>query len=198
MPADPLLDNGQTVEALADALRSGKSGLVNVPGLVKVVIRDRCWAERAVGADHRRVAYQDFVRFVTDPPLEGLGTDIQTLERLCADDVEAIRLLAEAKAIGPGQGYRSDLRSNRTEVEYPKAERGTTAEYAIRLLANQFPELYEEVKAGRMSPHKAAVQAGIRKKTVTVEAGTFGFARYIKKHFTKDQIADLIVALRED
>ena len=103
MPADPLLDNGQTVEALADALRSGKSGLTNVPGLVKVVIRDRCWAERAVGADHRRVAYQDFVRFVTDAPLEGLGTDVQTLERLCADDVEAIRLIAEAKVRPEGR-----------------------------------------------------------------------------------------------
>lgn len=194
MPADPLLDNGQTVEALADALRSGKSGLANVPGLVKVVIRDRCWAERAVGADHRRVAYQDFVRFVTDPPLEGLGTDVQTLERLCADDVEAIRLIAEAKVRPVG----GQMNTNNISIHDAKPTHGTSAEYAIRVLANQFPELYEEVKAGRMSPHKAAVQAGIRKKTVTVEAGTFGFARYIKKHFTKDQIADLIVALRED
>jgi hypothetical protein len=196
MPADPLLDNGQTVEALADALRSGKSGLTNVPGLVKVVIRDRCWAERAVGADHRRVAYQDFVRFVTDAPLEGLGTDVQTLERLCADDVEAIRLIAEAK-VQPVGGDRMTTHSIRRDGDAAPSY-GTTAEYAIRVLANQFPELYEEVKAGRMSPHRAAVQAGIRKQTVTVEAGTFGFARYIKKHFTRDQIEDLISALREN
>jgi len=193
MPADPLLDNAQTVEALAEALRSGKSGLANVPGLLKVVIRDRCWAERAVGAERRRVAYQDFVRFVTDPPLEGLGTDVQTLERLCADDVEAIRLIAEAK-VRP-VGVHADTYN--ISITNQKPNHGTSAEYAIRVLANQFPELYEEVKAGRMSPHKAAVQAGIRKQTVTVEAGTFGFARYIKKHFTREQIEDLITALRE-
>lgn len=193
MPADPLLDNGQTVEALADALRSGKSGLANVPGLVKVVIRDRCWAERAVGADHRRVAYQDFVRFVTDPPLEGLGTDVETLKRLCSSDIEALDAIDAALQRNDGnQPSTVDI------VNGCERPTGNSAERALRVLRNQFPELHSEVIAGRMSPHKAAVQAGIRKKTVTVEAGTFGFARYIKKHFTKDQIADLIVALRED
>lgn len=193
MPADPLLDNGQTVDALADALRSGRAGLANVPGLVKVVIRDQCWAERAVGAERRRVAYSDFVKFVTDPPLEGLGTDVKTLERLCADDVEATLLIAEAKVRPVGHPVNTDIVSNCGS----EPVHGNSAEYAIRVLANQFPELYEEVKAGRLSPHAAAVKAGIRDRTISLAVNPLKAARTIRRNFTPDQIEDLIAALRE-
>ena len=156
-----------------------------------------------------------FREFVTGPFPMGMGSsvenvrllvqmthrheahDAETRDRMNGLRADALRLLAEPS--GPGQGARTDLHnipSNRREVE--EQQYGTTAGYALRLLANQFPELYGEVQAGRMSPHKAAVQAGIRKKTVTVEAGAFGFARYIRKHFTRDQIEDLISALREN
>lgn len=198
MPADPLLDNGQTVDALADALRSGKAGLSTVPSLIKVVIRDRCWAERAVGADRRRVAYSDFVRFVTDPPLEGLGTDISTLERLCDGDPDAVKALGEAKSRGHGGDRRSSLfKSDNVTVEDVAPKSGNSAEYALRVLANQFPELYEEVKAGRLSPHGAAVKAGIRDRTISIAVDPLKAARTIQRNFTPDQIKDLISALRE-
>lgn len=194
MPADPLVENEQVIRALSDALRSGTHGLSVVPSLVKRVIEENCWAERAVGADHRRVAYSDFVRFVTDAPLEGLGTDVATLERLCSNDVEAVRLLAEAK-VQPHGGYRSKSSNRRDEEAGPTY--GTTAEYAIRVLANQFPELYEEVKAGRLSPHGAAVKAGIRDRTISIPVDPLKAARSIRRNFTPDQIEDLIAALRE-
>lgn len=194
MPADPLVENEQVVRALSDALRSGVHGLSVVPQLVKRVIEENRWAERAVGSERRRVAYQDFAKFVVDPPLEGLGTDIDTLEKLCKDDVEAVLLIAEAKK--RGQGYRSDLPSNRREVDETPAY-GTTAEYAIRVLANQFPDLYEEVKAGRLSPHGAAVKAGIRDRTISIAVDPFKAARTIQRNFTPEQIDQLIRALRE-
>lgn len=194
MPADPLVENEQVVRALSDALRSGAHGLTVVPALVKRVIAENRWAERAVGAEHRRVAYSDFVRFVTDEPLEGLGTDIGTLERLCCGDVEAVKAIAEAKM--KGQGYRSDFHSNGREVDNTPTY-GNTAEYAIRVLANQFPELYEEVKAGRLSPHGAAVKAGIRDRTISIAVEPLKAARTIRRNFTPDQIDELIAALRE-
>ena len=58
-------------------------------------------------------------------------------------------------------------------------------------------ELLLAVERGEMSANQAAIEAGYRKHKVTVEAGTHGFARYIRKHFTRDQIDDLIAALRE-
>lgn len=194
MPADPLLENEQVVRALSDAMRSGVHGLDVVPKLVKRVIEENCWAERMVGADRRRVAYSDFVSFVSDPPLEGLGTDVHTLERLCKDDVEAVRLLAEAKARPVGRPVITDNVRNYPE---PESKEGNSAEYAIRVLANQFPELYEEVKAGRLSPHGAAVKAGIRDRTITIPVDPHKAARSILRNFTPDQVDDLIAALKE-
>lgn len=192
MPFDQTLHNEQVVRALSDAMRSGAHGLDIVPKLVRQVIEDNCWAERTVGADRRRVAYQDFLKFVTDPPLEGLGADIEALARMCADDVEATRLLAEVRVRPVGRpAMADDVRDSDR-----RAAHGNSTEYALRVLAHQFPDLYEEVRDGRMSAHAAAVRAGIRKRTATVEASPDGIARYVERHFTPEEIAALVARLR--
>jgi len=79
------------------------------------------------------------------------------------------------------------------------AEQGISPKQQEKLdkLARQAPQLLAEVKAGRMSVNAAFIEAGFAERTVSVPAGVFGLARWIKSHFTRDQIDDLITALRE-
>ena len=47
-----------------------------------------------------------------------------------------------------------------------------------------------------MSPHAAVVEAGLRKKTATVPVDPAGVARWAKRTFTAEQLAELVEALR--
>jgi hypothetical protein len=49
--------------------------------------------------------FEKFIEFVTTLPLEGLGSDVKTLERLCHDDEEALLMLSDA-TIGKHGGDR--------------------------------------------------------------------------------------------
>lgn len=67
--------------------------------------------------------------------------------------VAAVDALAQVET---NQGYRSDFHDNVMEVE-----QGNSAAYAMRRLAAQAPALHAQVLAGELSPHAAAIEAGI-------------------------------------
>lgn len=67
----------------------------------------------------------------------------------------------------------------------------------MRRLRRDRPDLVEAVERGEMTVNQAAIAAGYVEERVSVPKGTFGLARYIRKTFTRDQIEDLISALRE-
>jgi hypothetical protein len=53
----------------------------------------------------QEVRFEKFIEFVATLPLEGLGSDVKTLERLCHDDEEALLILRDA-TIGKHGGDR--------------------------------------------------------------------------------------------
>jgi hypothetical protein len=65
-------------------------------GLLKKIIRGECWKVRYVQKTKQEVRFEKFIEFVTTLPLEGLGSDVKTLERLCHDDEEALLMLSDA------------------------------------------------------------------------------------------------------
>jgi hypothetical protein len=49
-------------------------------------------------------------------------------------------------------------------TKQPRGERGNSRRYALARLKRDFPELYQKVRAGKMSANRAAIQAGFREQ----------------------------------
>ena len=112
-------------------------------------------------------------------PLEGLGSDIRQLKHLCRDDKAALDAINQVTL---HQGERTDLHNNVMKVgEAPR--QGNSNTYALRKLRKDRPDLHQQVLDGEMSPHAAMIEAGFRKKTLTIPADVDGAARRLVKHF---------------
>jgi hypothetical protein len=61
--------------------------------LLKKIIRGECWKVRYVQKTKQEVRFEKFIEFL---PLEGLGSDVKTLDRLCHDDEESLLMLSDA------------------------------------------------------------------------------------------------------
>lgn len=191
--------NDQIVSALASSIRKGSSGLHNVPGLLKQIIRDGMWRARDVEATGEHVTFKRFVDFIRADPPDGLGAEPDMLRRLCVDDPEAQALLEAALTQGKGNptGHNqyTEQRGNVDIINISSRPDGTSRAQALRRLRASRPDLHERVIVGEISPHAAMVEAGYRKQTITVPLDTEAAAAAILRHFTSEQVADLVARL---
>ena len=73
---------------------------------------------------------------------------------------------------------------------------GTDPDYAIRRLKRDRPDLAERVLLGELSPHQAAIQAGFRKRTLSIPIDDPDrIAATLRRHLTAEQLAALKEAL---
>lgn len=80
-------------------------------------------------------------------------------------------------------------KTNGEGVYYTPLRKGTSQERTLRRLAGQHPDLFEQVKAGKLSPNAAAIQAGFRKPTRTIPVDTPESAvTALLRVFTREQI----------
>lgn len=185
--------NAALVDALGSALRSGDHGLKTVPALLKRVLQEESWRE-FVTQRGDVVRYERFADFVVTPPLKGIGASVALVRRVVADDLVAVDLLNQA--LSGRQGARTDLVDNIHEVPRPD---GTSKAAALRRLRKDAPELHAEVLAGHLSAHAAMLQAGFRKRTISVPVEDPGAtARALRKHLSSAAIADLVRILAEE
>lgn len=186
-----LVENDGVVESLQHALHSGEMGLSLVPPLIKRVIEEERWHERYVRVIREEARFDRFVDFVEGAPPEGLGAGLPIVERLCADDPEALRLIREA-TVNPRGAHHCIAMTKATQGDAP---------YVVSRLHDEHPALYQEVVAKRMSPHAAAKQAGYRKPYASVRTDDPDkVSAFLAKHFDADdirKIADLAVHIRE-
>lgn len=175
------------VEALSSSLEHGGTALGTVPKAVARVLQEGAWRE-FVTSRGEHVVHQRFADFVTTPPLKGLGSNIELVRRIVADDAETTDLLDQAlqRSVGnPGIGNN-----------VPDRPAGNTQAKALRRLRKDAPELHADVLAGRLSAHGAMVQAGFRPKTVSVPVTKpDAVARALLKYMSADDIGRLIAAL---
>lgn len=75
------------------------------------------------------------------------------------------------------------------QVEPPM---GNTVERALLRLGAQRPDLHAEVLAGVKSAHAACVEAGFRRRTITVPVDVERAAATLRRHFTSDEIAEIV------
>lgn len=200
MVAMSLKHNGTIVASLSSSIFNADSGLGSAPKLLKQVLKGKenaMW-KKFVTQRGEVVEHDSFEAFVETPPLKGLGADMGLVKRIAGLDSETFDLLDQALKRKPGrpsapEGEKETV-SNTHGFERPAT--GTRAR-ALRKLRTDAPELHEQVLAGNLSAHAAMVQAGFRKRTLTVPVDPEKAAAAIKRNFTKDQLIELLEHLTE-
>jgi hypothetical protein len=177
----------QVREALA-----GYSCLSDVPMLLKCTLKARRWRERRIKTG-AVVTFGRFEEFVTTPPLEGLGSDLKMLKRVCEEDKEALDLIDQTLKGEERQGERTDLVNNVNEVQ--ARPEGNSEQYALRKLRKDRPDLHAKVLARELTAHAAMVEGGFRRPTITLPLEPVAAARAIRKHFRGVALRQLIDAL---
>ncbi|MEU1434004.1 hypothetical protein ABZ438_07885 [Streptomyces sp. NPDC005786] len=199
-----LKKNANLVEALGSSLRSGDHGLKAVPGLVKRVLVEDAWRS-FVTQRGELVEYERFEEFMVTPPLRGLGASTDLVRTLVKSDPVALDLFDQATQVTNGGDRRSkdfSVYNINTEVG-DKPERhspsGTSREAGLRRLRSARPDLHGEVLAGRLTTHAAMVQAGFRRKSVTVPVDKpENTARALRRNLEPEAVARLARLLAED
>jgi len=134
--------------------------LSDLPDTLKEIIKTKAWQRwRWVGSTFGQ---NSLGSYLTSPPPNGVGIQLDTVEKLVADDAEALALYRQEMK---EQGARNDLRSNPTEVI--RNDRGKA--YMLDRLQRERPDLFERVKAGELSANAAAIAAGFRKKPTPMQ-----------------------------
>ena len=202
---DLLIENDHIIESLQHALRDGTHGLTYVPPLIKRVITEGRWTERTVRVTRERAAFPTFAQFVRAALPDGLGTDVATLKRVCAGDTVALDLIDQAERAQTPHG--GDRRSEAIKIDNINLEKraaaesevpsGTAAQYALRRLRKDRPDLHAQVLAGTLSGHAAMVAAGFRKRTITVPLEPEALARVLRRHLGDEELATLATLLTE-
>lgn len=164
---------GQICDELDKSLRSSEVNLSRLVGSLVEVIREKAWRERRIRTGEI-VRCGSFLEMLTTAPLAGFGEDPDKVETLLRDDPDALRLFREATTAP------SHVHDSYNVTIRPK--RGHGRAYTLDRLHREAPELYARVVAKELSPHRAAIEAGFRQRTVTVEPTVDGFARAVRKH----------------
>ncbi len=79
-------NDDRVVNYLRSAVTDGSAGLNDVPALLKRVTEEGLWRERFVQQSKQSTCFTSFIEFVETAPPEGLGTNMRSLQRLCADE----------------------------------------------------------------------------------------------------------------
>lgn len=161
-----------------------------IPDQVKRVIENGWWKERRPRKmSGKEFRYSTFGEFVEDHPPQGLGIKLDMLKKLCEDDPEALVAIREASTLKPGENQYTMDSNNITH--HDPAVRGTYKDYTLYRIKQERPDLYERVLKKEMSANKAAIEAGFRKKMVSVEESVDGFVKAIKRKFSDDEVSEI-------
>lgn len=194
---------GYTVNSMHHALKGGTLGLREMPNLIKDAITDRIWEGWVDINTQQRYSQPDFVTFVTTPILEGLGATIDQIKALCEKDREAIDLIDQELTRKPGGANNPEGIGGKSHKEAivnhnnvmndkeTKASQGNSIEYTLRRLRKDHPELHEKVINNELSPNAAAIEAGFRKKQITVTLEVDAIVKVIKRYLAPEQITQL-------
>ena len=74
---------------------------------------------------------------------------------------------------------------------------GNSRQYALRRLRGPRPDLHSRVIAGELTPHAAMLEAGFRRRTLSVEPMPAALDRFVRRHLTEQQISELVRLLTE-
>ena len=149
------IECGELCKAAINALSRTDFGLRNFPTMMRKIIELRAWERRDVGGGI--VELSSLRELITLPPIQGWGEDITKVEAILRDENSVYLMFKEELK---HQGERADFCNNVTEV---KAITGNSKAYSLKQVVEKCDkEVAAEVLAGKLSPNKALVQAGLR------------------------------------
>ncbi len=174
------------IDALGSALLDGETSLGQVPQLLRKVLENDAWKafETKMG---KLVTHSRFDDFVTTPPLDGLGADMELIKEIASKDIELQMLVAKALRDTHGGDRKSETskikgttsaldqeESKLSQLTIPegreKRARRKRERYGqtILRLEKKSPELYAQVLAGKKTVQTAAIEAQIEHPKMTV------------------------------
>lgn len=211
----------EVVRALAQAVHSSGRLLGSVPALLRRVIAENMWQERAIG-ENEKITIAEFRAFVEREYPEGLGTTIETLEALCRLEPDIMDYLAQVKRGKRGAPlgndnkakHRVNDRGNIVETSIGDNVthyiRGNNKEYAYNRLRDesfnpdgsvknpQVVEIYRRVTKGEITPHAGMVKAGFRVRKIAINlSDPHSAAKTIRGNMSAENISLLIELLSE-
>ena len=180
---------GHLLNALYFSVRDGKK-IDNIPGLIEQLLAEDIWKEVYIEETERTITYNNFEDFVTTPPPEGLGTKVKELERLMGKDNEAFDLLSNALQGKPGPKLKANQRAGEIPDEENNIKRreGNSRFMNIRRLRENHPELLQRVLDKEITVNVAMIEAGYKKKRITVYAEVEPVAQKLKTEFSKKEL----------
>jgi len=201
---DTLGARGEIIFSAAGACEYNSGSLGAAPKYLRKILEKNSWRRfiPPMTLEKVEVAYAEgeFEKFVHAKPPKGLGRSIDGLIRICeaqlgddvkeeirADAVEAIKLLREKQPALPQPG--GDRREQDGNTILPTD--GYSAPYALRRLKRDRPDLAQKVIDGKLSPHKAAIQAGFRRPIVQIPLDVEKAAQKLKTVFGKKDLKKL-------
>jgi hypothetical protein len=193
--SDHLREAGVIVAHLSRALLDGSRDLSTVPSLIKRVIAEGMWRQRADPASGQKIPerpFRSFHEFACTPASKGgLGSSIPQLRGLCEGDIDARNALDKVTQRSPGGDRRSaDFNVDNVHVERPA---GNSESAALRRLRKDAPELHAEVLAGNLKAHAAMVRAGFRSHQLTIRADSpESAARTLCRYMQPGDLAELV------
>lgn len=216
MPINIPVRNGNIIKSLYNSTREGEHGLSHVPALLRQIIEEAMWKSFIVEATGELVEHEKFITFVTEKPLRGLGTTVDFLMKLCGEDAELLQWLRELTTnkkgnfTGINQYHKSENSDNITIST--SDNRGTSKAYELQRLQNLIDKAEEEnntdyhqelldyqqkVYAGALSINKVLTELGIKERKISISFNVKSAANTIKKHFSEEQVQELIKLLAE-
>jgi hypothetical protein len=191
-PDKETLRHGAIVQRLQQALEFEETFRYFPMWLVEV-IEEKHWRHFCNPTTYAVYDYRDFDEFVRIERPRGLGVvgGIAFLYGECRfyaeqgdeNAAKALELLRDMMPAAPPHDETKGGRGKKTVDNINGLSKGGTSEtYLLRRLKRDRQDLAARVIAGELSAHKAAIEAGIRKRLVYVAPTVEGFARAIVKH----------------
>lgn len=156
-----------------ECLSRGEGAFGALPSVVKSMIRDEVWKHLT---DKNGKCFADFPSFVEYNLWWGLETSYDRLIDFCRDDAECRQMLLEQmpavsnKGGQEGNGNAAKEKNEGDNITLVSNPRGTSATHTLKRLKRDNPELAERVVNGDLSANAAAIEAGFRKPTITLQS----------------------------
>lgn len=191
------IERGQLCQSTIESLYEATGGLKHFPALLKKIIENKAWERRI--SKGKVIELSSLRELITEKPIRGWGEDPKKVEAVIKEDPECLALFYEAMQLEAGRPTTqskesTNIVSRLSAMEHLKEKRntiqGNSKAYTCERLSKVAPELFEEVKAGRMSANAAAIQAGIRRKPSPLEVCVKNFCKSDNRLETLRAIVD--------
>ncbi len=190
----PEMVSGAAHNSLLGASRDSTNGFRVIPGLMLSLLRDEGWRHMVRPLDGKEFTNETVAQWVLGEPWAGLYFPSWDALYAMLDRSEhgpecKARLVelgapangVAADAVAPPK--RGDVGRGRDRSSIGQPNGGNSIERIAGRLKRDNPELADDVIAGRLSAHAAAVQAGIRRPTWTAPADPERLAEAIERKF---------------